>query len=53
MILTAREFAAVASRRFPEVDECDFREAFLKAILGAVADVTIFQELHEDVDDLN
>ena len=52
MIATAREFAAIAHKRFPEVADCDFREKFMVAILTAVADETVMVELHEDDDDL-
>jgi hypothetical protein len=52
MVRTAREFAAIASRRFPEVADCDFRESFLKAILNAVSEETIMVDLHADTFDL-
>ncbi len=41
MIRTARDCAALAAKRFPEVADCDFRELFLAAILKAVAVSTV------------
>lgn len=52
VIKTAKKLSAIAHNAFPHVDECVMREAIAKALISAIADREILDDLFDD-DDLN